>query len=221
MKLILVRHGQTLANLAGALDTELPGNPLTAEGLAQAQTVPARLEEAGLLDTIGALRVSPILRARQTIAPIERATRLRATIDSGIREVLAGELEMRTDRASVSCYQDTTRAWMTGWPAARLPGSHEDGRGTWERFDAAVRSLAAEAAAAGDGASGLLVSHGTVLRLWTAISAAERAGVDPAWIARHPMGNASISVVEGDPEAGWRLVSWSDGAWTPETGPRA
>ena len=88
MKLILVRHGRTIANVMGALDTAFPGNPLDAVGLAQAQSLPARLDEAGLLETVGSLWVSPIERARQTIAPVERATGLVATIRSGLREVL-------------------------------------------------------------------------------------------------------------------------------------
>ena len=33
MRIVLVRHGQTAANTAGALDTVRPGLPLTAEGV--------------------------------------------------------------------------------------------------------------------------------------------------------------------------------------------
>lgn len=213
MKLILVRHGRTIANVMGALDTAFPGNPLDAVGLAQAQSLPARLDEAGLLETVGSLWVSPIERARQTIAPVERATGLVATIRSGLREVLAGDTEMRTDRESVLCYTDTTRAWMVGRLHARLPGSPENGQDTFERFDAVVR----EAAGTGGGeptSSALIVAHGTVLRLWTSLAAAPGAGVEPAWIANHPMTNTGVTVVEGDPETGWVLRSWADGTWS-------
>ena len=27
------------------------------------------------------------------------------------------------------------------------------------------------------------------------------------------MGNASTSLVEGDPDSGWRLISWNEGEW--------
>lgn len=213
MKLILVRHGRTIANVMGALDTAFPGNPLDAVGLAQARSLPARLDEAGLLETVGSLWVSPIERARQTIAPVERATGLVATIRSGLREVLAGDAEMRTDRESVLCYTDTTRAWMVGRLHARLPGSPENGQDTFERFDAVVREAAATSG--GESASAaLIVAHGTVLRLWTSLAAASGAGVEPAWIANHPMTNTGVSVVEGDPETGWALRSWADGAWS-------
>ena len=38
-RLILVRHGQTEANVAKRLDTALPGAKLTPEGLAQAEVL--------------------------------------------------------------------------------------------------------------------------------------------------------------------------------------
>ena len=95
----------------------------------------------------------PILRARQTIAPIEAATGLSATVDSGLREVLAADLEMNTDARSVACYVDTTRAWMAGRPACRIPGSPEDGHDTLQRFDDAVGRIYGQTAQAGDSAA--------------------------------------------------------------------
>ncbi|WP_172120153.1 histidine phosphatase family protein [Actinomyces faecalis] len=211
MKLILVRHGRTIANVMGALDTAFPGNPLDEVGLAQAASLPDRLREAGYLEDIESVWVSPILRARQTIAPVEQATGLSASICSGLREVLAGDLEMSTDAASIACYTDTTRAWMIGRLHARLPGSPEDGADTLRRFSAVVDQISRASSA---GSTALLVAHGTVLRVWTALAAASRAGADPAWIADHPMSNTSFSVVTGDHERGWCLEDWAQGAWT-------
>lgn len=224
MKLILVRHGRTIANVMSALDTAFPGQPLDEIGREQAATIPGRLEDAGLLEGISSLWVSPILRARQTMEPVEQATGLRATILPGLREVLAGDLEMATDERSVACYVDSTRAWMAGRLAARIPGSLEDGHDSLGRFDAAVRAIAEHAAdEAPEGASGtgggaaLLVSHGTVLRLWASLRAAADGGVDPLWVAEHPLRNTGIAVVEGDPDSGWRLLDWNDGAWRAST----
>ena len=123
MKLLLVRHARTMANVMGALDTAFHGQPLDATGLTQAATLPERLERAGHLEGLSGLWTSPILRARQTVAPVEQATGLSAVVDSGLREVLAGDLEMATDERSVACYRDTTRSWMAGRTACRLPGS--------------------------------------------------------------------------------------------------
>ena len=41
MKLLLVRHGRTIANIMGALDTAFPGNPLDTVGHEQAASLPA------------------------------------------------------------------------------------------------------------------------------------------------------------------------------------
>ena len=40
MRLLLVRHGQTPSNVAGLLDTALPGPGLTALGTRQAAAIP-------------------------------------------------------------------------------------------------------------------------------------------------------------------------------------
>lgn len=221
MKLLLVRHGRTIANIMGALDTAFPGNPLDATGLAQAASLPGRLEEMGVLGEVSGLWVSPIQRARQTIAPIERATGLTARISSGLREVLAGDLEMHTGQESVQCYIDTTRSWMVGRLHARLPGSPENGVDTVGRFDAVVEEIwqrTCERTGGPDGTA-LLVAHGTILRLWTCLRAlgdvpgrAAEGLPEPAWVSDHSMRNTAITVVEGQPGA-WRLVSWNDGEW--------
>ncbi|WP_257210786.1 histidine phosphatase family protein [Actinomyces ruminis] len=191
------------------MDTAFPGNSLDAVGMEQASLLPGRLASSGDLDAISSLWVSPIQRARETIAPIEQATGLAARIRPGLREVLAGDIEMNTDLRSVACYTDTTRSWMVGRTAARIPGSPEDGADTFARFNAVVEEIYNSTRTGG---TALLVAHGTVLRLWTALAAAVGGGVDPAWIADHPMRNTAVSVVEGDPN-GWRLVDWDEGTW--------
>ena len=42
MKLALIRHGQTPANITASLDTRLPGLPLTELGLSQAESLKER-----------------------------------------------------------------------------------------------------------------------------------------------------------------------------------
>ena len=48
MKLLLVRHGRTIANIMGALDTAFLGNPLDTVGHEQAASLPGRLAETGI-----------------------------------------------------------------------------------------------------------------------------------------------------------------------------
>ena len=213
MKLLLVRHGQTDSNLSLSLDTAMPGAPLNNTGLQQAAVLPDYLSQQGLLTTVSSLWVSPILRARQTIASLEQALGMTAAVREGLREVNAGDLEMANDEVSTRCYIDTSRSWMVGRLGCRMPGA-DDGRTTLRRFDDVVEEIAAHTqSTAGEAGTALLLAHGTVLRLWTALQAAKLAGVDPAWIAERPMQNTAVSVVSGQPGK-WRLESWNNGEFT-------
>ena len=77
MRLLLLRHGQTESNVIGALDTAVPGAPLTAIGERQASAVP------GALEPVDAVFVSTLIRTQQTALPLERARGLHATISTG------------------------------------------------------------------------------------------------------------------------------------------
>ncbi|SPT54123.1 alpha-ribazole phosphatase [Actinomyces bovis] len=216
MRLLLVRHGHTASNAISALDTALPGAPLDETGQAQAQALVTTLREQGLLEAINSLWVSPVLRARQSIAPLELALRQQAQVRDGLREVLAGDLEMANDPDSIRCWVDTTRSWMVGRTYCRLPGSPENGAQTLARFDDVVTEAWRTTTTTDPNATALLLAHGTILRLWTSRKAAAAQGATAAWIAEHPMGNTAITGVEGDPERGWRLAGWNNGEWVPQ-----
>lgn len=216
VKLLLVRHGRTRSNTDGALDTALPGAPLDEVGQAQAHELVKTLGGQGLLGQIGSLWVSPVLRARQTVAPLEQATGHQAQVRDGLREVLAGDLEMACDHDSVRCYTDTTRAWMVGRTYCRLPGSSENGEQTLARFDAVVREIWQRTQDSDPRGTALLVAHGTILRLWTSHRAPAASGATAAWIAEHPMANTAVTGVQGDPDSGWRLAGWNNGEWVPQ-----
>ncbi|MBO0653351.1 MSMEG_4193 family putative phosphomutase [Streptomyces triculaminicus] len=64
--LILVRHGRSTANTAGVLAGRTPGVALDERGAAQAAALPARL--AGV--PLAAVVTSPLLRCRETVAPL-------------------------------------------------------------------------------------------------------------------------------------------------------
>ena len=66
MRLILVRHGQTPANVLGQLDTAHPGPGLTERGFEQAERVPEALRG----ENIDAIYVSTLIRTQLTAAPL-------------------------------------------------------------------------------------------------------------------------------------------------------
>ena len=65
MRLLLMRHGQTHANVSGELDTAHPGVELTDLGHAQALAASKALADEGL----DAIYVSSRVRTHQTAAP--------------------------------------------------------------------------------------------------------------------------------------------------------
>ena len=77
-RLYLIRHGEAEAAFDAALD---PG--LSPRGQGQAEEIAARLEALGPL----ALFTSPLKRARETVAPLERTWRLCARIEPRIAEI--------------------------------------------------------------------------------------------------------------------------------------
>ncbi|UKF27932.1 histidine phosphatase family protein [Clavibacter nebraskensis] len=194
MRLILIRHGQTASNVAGVLDTRIPGPGLTDLGRAQAARLPETLRE----EAIGALHVSTMVRTHETAAPLARALGLAPVERDGIREIAAADLEMRGDRAAVTEYLDTMIRWVAGEEDLPLAGG-ETGRGFLARFDAVV----AEAEGSGHGTVAF-VSHGAAIRCWAGIRAR---GLDAAFVTAHPLENTGVVVLEGSGR-NWALESW-------------
>ncbi|MDT0451289.1 histidine phosphatase family protein [Streptomyces hesseae] len=64
--LILVRHGRSTANTGGVLAGRMPGVALDERGTAQAAALPARLADVPLAAVVS----SPLLRCRETLAPL-------------------------------------------------------------------------------------------------------------------------------------------------------
>lgn len=195
VRVLLVRHGETSSNVAGLLDTGSPGADLTERGREEAAGLVPRL--AG--ETVETLLVSPLARARQTIAPLAAARGLTPVVDARLREISAGDLEMRGDAQAMRAYLGAAFAWVTGDLDARVPGG-ESGREACTRFDEAL------AAAVGGGSRNVVVvTHGAMIRSWCAI----RAGVPFGVFAAHPVPNTGIVALEGGPGA-WSVASWVD-----------
>ncbi|MGA8988499.1 histidine phosphatase family protein [Aeromicrobium sp.] len=195
MRLILIRHGQTPANVDGVLESTVPGPGLTALGHEQAiELVPALADES-----IEALFVSSMVRTHLTAAPLVADRRLQPVVRDGIREIAAGDVEGNTDDASVHQYVHTLMSWCGGDLDMRMPGA-ESGREVIARFDSVVaeaESLGLENVA--------FVSHGAVIRAWCA---ARTRNVDLEFVTHHYVVNTGIVVVEGSSDTGWEVRSW-------------
>lgn len=197
MRLLLIRHGQTPHNVAGALDTAFPGAGLTPLGHAQARAVPAALVD----ERIAGLYASPLVRTQLTAAPLAEATGLEVVVRPGLEEISAGDLEMRDDSESVKQYAGGVGAWMRGELDHRVPGG-ESGHEFLARYDAAVRAVAADHA---PDATVAVVSHGAAIRAWTALVT----GLDAETGRDLHLMNTGLSLLTGDPGSGWTLTRWS------------
>ncbi|GAA4484577.1 histidine phosphatase family protein [Rhodococcus olei] len=198
-KLILVRHGQTEANVARRLDTRLPGARLTELGEGQAHAFGTSL--TGPLPK--AVVASEALRARQTAGFIERASGIVVEVREGIHEAQAGDLEDRSDRASHETYAGVFHSWHAGELGARMPGG-ESGEDVLARYLPVVESLRAHYLDGVDEMGDVLVvSHGAAIRL----VAGYLAGMNGTFSADTHLDNTQT--VELLPTAGgWECVRW-------------
>ncbi|MGC4112925.1 MAG: histidine phosphatase family protein [Nocardioides sp.] len=197
MRLYLIRHGQTPANVAGELDTAPPGAGLTELGHAQAGGLVAALAH----ETLAGVHASPLSRAQLTAAPLAAAHGREVRVQPGLEEIRAGDLEMRTDEESVAAYLGCLHAWMHGDLDRLMPGAW-DGHAFVGRYDAAVREIAGQH---GDGETAVAVSHGAAIRTFTALRVS---GTEPREISERRIQNTGGVLLEGSPDAGWRLVEW-------------
>jgi probable phosphoglycerate mutase len=199
MKLLLIRHGQTPGNVLGQLDTAHPGPGLTELGERQAEAMARSLAN----EPIGALYASTLIRTQITAAPLGKLHSLDVTVLDGLHEIEAGALEKLTDHESHKRYMGTVFAWAAGDLDVRMPAG-PDGHAFFDRFDAAITQVV-EQAAQGKHETAAVVSHGAAIRTWAGRRAED---ADHEFAARHVLANTGIVALEGDPDAGWKLLHW-------------
>lgn len=198
MRLLLLRHGQTPANVHGLLDTSVPGPRLTRLGERQAAAVPDALRDR----QVDGIVISPLVRTALTAAPLVRARGIEPVALDGLREIEAGALELASDDEAHQLYLSTAFSWARGDGVRSVPGA-PDGNAFLRRYDEAVAKIAARG-----WDSAVVVSHGAAIRVW---ASARVVGVDVDHVERTMLANTGLVEIEGDPVSGWRLVAWSAG----------
>ncbi|WP_432523314.1 histidine phosphatase family protein [Kineococcus sp. SYSU DK006] len=203
MRLLLVRHGQTPSNVDHLLDTAVPGADLSPLGREQAAALVDLLGDEG----VGAISASTLVRTQQTAAPLATALGLPVAVDDGLREIEAGELEMRGDEASVHRYLEVVAAWLHGDLDVAQPGG-EDGRAFFARFDAALAQAVERARAAGTGTLAV-VSHGAAIRTWAGVRVRN---LSAGFVIATGLLNTGVVALTGSPEDGWTCETWMGAA---------
>jgi broad specificity phosphatase PhoE len=199
MRLLLLRHGQTHGNTAGALDTAYPGLDLTELGRQQAEAAARALAEAG----VDQIFVSPLVRTHQTAAPLAGLLGIEPRELLGLREIAAGDYEMASDHDAIAGYIGTVADWIEERYDTRMPGG-ESGHEFLARYDAAVAEIHRAVEEAGH-TRAVLVSHGAAMRTWIS---ARVPGVESHAKATDPLHNTACIELTGDPLAGWEIAAW-------------
>jgi probable phosphoglycerate mutase len=200
MRLILVRHAQSTANVNLVMDSLPPGPPLSERGQAQAREV----AEALAAVPVEAVYASTARRAEATAEAIAGAHGLRPRVVDGVQEVFLGDLEGRRDAESLAAFAQVWECWAAGDEDRPMPGG-ESATDVLARYGTAIAGIAGAHPGA---ASAVLVSHGAAARL----AASHLAGNVTLEAGRHaPLPNTGRIVLRGEGSAasGWVCEEWA------------
>jgi broad specificity phosphatase PhoE len=207
-RLVLVRHGQSYANVDKRLDTRPPGAELTPLGRGQ-----ARAFARAATSRPGLLLHSVATRAKQTAAEISAELAVPADEVTGIHEVQVGDLENRNDDDAVAEFDSVYRRWLEGERDVPLPGG-ESADQVLDRYVPVLTDLRMRTLDNEDWTSDVVVvSHGAAIRL----TAAVLAGVDSNFAFEHHLANTEAVILTPLADGQWSCVQW--GALTPPFDP--
>jgi broad specificity phosphatase PhoE len=152
VRIILIRHGQTAWN-EGAGQERFRGRidlPLDAGGQAQARAVALRLAT----EPLASIYTSPLLRARQTIAPLAASRALPVQSHYGLLDIDYGHFQGLTHSEAQASYPELYALWRTTPSQVCFPG----GEGLAD-VQARLLALLAESASHHAGATVVMVGH--------------------------------------------------------------
>lgn len=205
-RLVLLRHGQSHANVERRLDTRPPGAALTPLGRDQARAFAS--SRAGPERPM-MLAHSVARRAAQTATVIGAELDLPTHQIVGIHEVQVGELENRSDDAAAAEFNAIYERWQHGELDLRLPGG-ESGDEVLDRYVPVLTDLRMRYLDDDDWNGDIvIVSHGAAIRLASAVLA----GVDADFVVDHHLENTQSVVLAPITDGRWSCVRW--GALTP------
>lgn len=155
MRLWLIRHGETEANVAGLYSGHTP-TPLTPKGLAQAQILGKLLSEV----PFDRVLCSALERAQQTAGRVLERREITIETTPLLNEMFFGDWEMRHHHDLTREDPQNYAAWCNDWQNA-IPTNGEG----FQAFSARIEQVIAHLADIKDQQNILLVSHQGVLSL--------------------------------------------------------
>lgn len=194
-RLLLIRHGQTEWNhegrWQGTIDT-----PLSALGLAQAETLAAHLADNEPL--LSHVYTSPLQRAAITAEVIARRLNVPTHHDDRLKELDLGAFQGLTLPEMTERFPDVVEEMHKG----ELDFGYPQGETRRQLYDRAFAAIT-DIAQLHPGAAVAIVTHGGVKRM-----VVRRILGDESYSTIPSFGNTSVTVLEADPSlpSGWRLT---------------
>ncbi|BBY75348.1 hypothetical protein MPRF_22470 [Mycolicibacterium parafortuitum] len=199
MRVTFVRHGQSLGNASGSIDSSTPGPVLSELGYQQAEAVAGRLGDKNF----DGVYASSMVRTQLTAAPMSRYLGLPIVVLPGLQEIEAGIYEGTPESEASSGYMLAPLAWgLQGNLDARIPGSIDG-----HEFDARMKGALKEIYDSGD-RNAVVFSHGAAMMFWTFMNVENLTAAQKMELLRASLRNTADVVIEGNAEDGWTLISW-------------
>ncbi|HZS75543.1 MAG TPA: histidine phosphatase family protein [Ktedonobacteraceae bacterium] len=199
--LLFIRHGQTTWNVEHRLPGQLPGIDLNDTGRQQA----ARLSDALMVLPISAIISSPLERARETAEIIAQPRNLPVQIEPRLMDIDVGHWTGQ-DHDKINKEDPAWKAFVKDPTVA--PPDVETFPQVQQRALEAVEYWRAEG---NIGAYPAFVTHADVIKLLIA----HYTGLEAGKAGRLSIDNASVSLVELEPESRPRVIAIG---WNPQPG---
>lgn len=191
-----VRNGQSQADAAGVISTDIPGPDLTSQGKEQAQRV---VQQAGHYN-FDSVFSSARAEAQQSAVPIATQLQRRVEVVDGLQPIDAGWFNGKPQKMAASTYMVAPMDWLNGDIHNRIPGS-VSGQQFNDQFTGAIQKIYSTGHL-----RPVVFSQGTAIMLWTLLNTSN--GND-SFLSVHPLPNIGYIVVTGSPTHGWTLVDWN------------
>lgn len=211
-----VRHGQSIANALGAIDTSVPGTGLTEIGQQQAEAI----AQARAGNSYAGIFASEEIRTQETAAPLAGLLHMNVQMLPGLNEITAGIFEGQPLYSLGGLYYLlAVLSWTLGLDFVPIPGpTTPNGIAFDESFSSAVQTMYDVAVANGGGKlSDVAFSSEFSTVIWTLMNVQNPDFpliLTEVLKTGQLLPNGGMVVVQGSPAGGWTLVSY-DGTPVP------
>ncbi|GFG76598.1 histidine phosphatase family protein [Mycobacterium botniense] len=212
----LVRHGSNgPPSYLSTIGSFLPGYSLNATGEEQAQAV-AQVLAPGT--PYAGIYAGDNIRMPETAAPLADLLDMKVQLLPGLDEIPGGIYNgLQASSPGGILYELTLAAWAFGLDFVPMPGSYDiNGVAFDENFTGAVQTIYDNTVSTDAPPKDVLFSGEAAISTWVLMNAKnpDLSIFLPMFLEDLVSGkaflpNTGIVVVQGDPEAGWTIVSWN------------